>query len=38
VRIASFCLVFFLFITVFAVLGMQLFGGVGDMVGRRRLT
>ncbi|ACO64315.1 voltage-gated ion channel superfamily [Micromonas commoda] len=31
VRIGSFCLVFFLFITVFAILGMQLFGGSGDM-------
>ena len=31
VRIGSFCLVFFLFITVFAILGMQLFGGTGDM-------
>ena len=27
-RIVSFCLVFFLFLTVFAILGMQLFGGV----------
>jgi hypothetical protein len=31
VRIASFCLVFFLFIIVFAILGMQLFGGVGEL-------
>ena len=30
-RIASFCVVFFLFITVFAILGMQLFGGLSEM-------
>ena len=29
-RIVSFCLVFFLFLTVFAILGMQLSGGVFD--------
>jgi hypothetical protein len=35
VRIVSFCLVYFLFITVFAILGMQFFGGLGDLNTRR---
>ena len=38
-RILSFCLVFSLFLTVFAILGMQLFGGVyGDDVPASRAT
>ena len=34
-RIASFCVVFFLFLTVFAILGMQLFGGIDGMSDKR---
>jgi hypothetical protein len=34
-RIASFCVVFFLFLTVFAILGMQLFGGIDGMSEKR---
>jgi hypothetical protein len=38
-RILSFCLVFSLFLTVFAILGMQLFGGVyGDAAPASRAT
>ena len=38
-RILSFCLVFSLFLTVFAILGMQLFGGVyGDALPASRAT
>jgi hypothetical protein len=38
-RILSFCLVFSLFLTVFAILGMQLFGGVyGDAAPDSRAT